>query len=165
MERPNTRKSKYTKKAFVKVVPAVKISRFQSGDAAKKFDYKVIVVPKTNLQIRQNALESARQSSNRWLEKNLAKNDFFLKMRVYPHHVLRENPLASGAGADRLSTGMAHSFGKSIGIAAQLRKGQPLFEVNVNQNGLETARQACKRVTHKVPCSCLVQVFKNDKLV
>ena len=160
LERPNTRKSKYSKKAFVKVVPASKVSRYQMGNASRKFSYSVTVVPKTDLQIRHNALESARQTSTRWLEKTLSKNDFFIKMRVFPHHVLRENPLASGAGADRLSTGMAHSFGKSISIAAQVLKNKPLFEISVDEAGLEVAKQAAKRIAHKVPCSCMVQVMK-----
>lgn len=160
LERPNTRKSKYTKKAFVKVVPASKVSRYQMGNAARKFSHKVVVMPKTSLQIRHNALESARQTSTRWLEKMLTKDAFFIKMRVFPHHVLRENPLASGAGADRLSTGMAHSFGKSISIAAQVLKNKPLFEINVDEQGVEVAKQACKRIAHKVPCSCIVQVMR-----
>ncbi len=161
LERPNTRKSKYSKKGFVKVVPASKIQRYESGNPTKKFKYTVLVNAKTSLQIRHNALEAARQTANKVLEGKLTKDGFYMKMRVYPHHVLRENPLASGAGADRLSTGMAHSFGKSISIAAQVRAGQPIFQISVDDNGLEFAKKAGLRIKHKVPCDCHIDIIKN----
>ena len=73
-------------------------------------------------------------------------------MRVYPHHILRENPLASGAGADRLSTGMAHNYGKPIGLAAQIKKGQPIFTVKTTKEHIALARAAMKRAAYKLPC-------------
>ena len=79
-------------------------------------------------------------------------------IRVYPHHILRENPLAAGAGADRMSTGMKHSFGKSIGIAAQVRKGQTLFQIQVNKEHLDTAKKALKLAGSKLPCSTSIEI-------
>jgi len=117
------------------------------------------VKTKSALQIRHNALESARLTANKALEKNLGKNNYFLKMRVFPHHILRENPLAAGAGADRMSTGMAHSYGKNVSIAAQLKQGQPVFEVDVDESGLKTAKLAMHRISHKLPCKCTIQIF------
>ena len=111
---------------------------------------------KDSLQIRHNAIESARLSANRLLEKNLGKQGFCLRIRIYPHHILRENPLASGAGADRMSTGMKKSFGKPIGIAAQVHKGQVLFEASVDKEHFETAKMALKRASYKLPCSCMI---------
>jgi len=57
----------------------------------------VDLVTKTALQIRHNALESARMTCNRLLETNLGKSGYRLKIRTYPFHILRENPLAAGA--------------------------------------------------------------------
>ncbi len=58
------------------------------------------------------------------------KTDYKFKIKVYPHHHIRENPLASGAGADRMSTGMKKSFGKVIGLAARVKEGQEVMEVH-----------------------------------
>jgi large subunit ribosomal protein L10e len=127
----------------------------------KEFKYTINVVSKGDLQIRHNAIESARQSANRVLEKNLGKNGYFFRINIYPHHILRENPLAAGAGADRMSTGMKMSFGKAIGVAAQVKKGQNLFTFGVEKGGLEFGKQAAKRVIHKVPTSCSIVVQEN----
>jgi large subunit ribosomal protein L10e len=111
-----------------------------------------------DLQIRDAALESARQTSNRVLEGALGKTGYFFQMKCYPHHILRENPLASGAGADRLSTGMAHNYGKPIGIAAQVKKGQAIFTVKTHKEHITLARLAMKRASYKLPCSCSIIV-------
>jgi len=80
-----------------------------------------------------------------------------MKIRIFPHHILRENPLATGAGADRMSTGMKKSFGKSIGIAAQVKANKILFTIKVNKNGIEVARKALKKAAHKLPCRCIIR--------
>ena len=161
IERPYTRVSKFRKKSYIKATPVCRIVRFQQGKENKKYTHKLQLVPKCALQIRDHALESARQTSNRVLEKNLGVNDYFYKMRLYPHHILRENPLASGAGADRFSTGMSHSFGKPIGRAVQLRKGQIIFELKVNKNGVAFGKLALERASKKLPCKCTIIQGKN----
>jgi large subunit ribosomal protein L10e len=161
LERPYTRFSKYKKLSYVRSRPVCKIVRFDVGEVAKKFPFTLDLVSKSDLQIRDNALESARQSANRVLEKNLGKTGYRFMTCVYPHHVLRENPLAAGAGADRLSTGMAHSFGKPIGIAAQVHKGTPLFTVHIGKEHVSLARLALKRASYKVPCKCAIVTTEN----
>ncbi len=160
LQRPFTRKSKYRKKSFIKAVPNSRVVRYDMGNARKKFALTYELVAKEDLNIRHNALESARLTSNRLLERNLGKSGFHLKLLVYPHHVLRENPLASGAGADRMSTGMKRAFGKSIGIAARVRKGQTVLRVGVDKNNAKLAHLAMKRASHKLPCS--YQIVLND---
>ncbi len=159
VKRPYTRKSKFTKKNYVRVAPTLRIQRFEAGNPNKKFEYFVLIRPKTRLQIRDNAIEAARQASNRVLAKNMTKDDYYFKTRVYPHHILRENPLASGAGADRMSTGMARSFGKNIGIAAQVDKTKPIFQINVNKQNLKHAKRAMKLASTKMPCKCYIDIF------
>lgn len=161
LERPNCRKSKYKKKNYVRATPSQLIVRFQMGNLKGKFERTIKLVSKNSLQIRQNAIESARQTSNKVLEGNMGKNDYHFKIRIYPFHHLRENPLAAGAGADRMSTGMKHSFGKPIGLAAQVRKGQTLMEVSVNKQNIEFARKALKRASYKMPGSCSILEQKN----
>ncbi len=156
LERSYTRKSKYKKLSYVRATPASKVVRYESGNTRRTFPVQVRLVTRDSLQLRHNALESARLSANRLLEKNLGKQGFCLKIRVFPHHVLRENPLASGAGADRMSTGMKKSFGKAIGIAAQVRKGQAIFSAHVDSGQESSARSALRRASFKLPCSCSI---------
>lgn len=162
LERPYTRISKFREKSFIKASPHIAIAKFDVGGKESKFSHRVDLVLKADLQLRHNALESARQTTNRWLEKNLGKEGYHLKLRVFPHHILRENPLASGAGADRMSTGMSRSFGKVIGKAARCFTGQPVMSAYVDENALEVARKALKRAQYKIPCACSIVVDKNS---
>lgn len=158
LERPYTRKSKYREKSFVRATPTNKVIRFDMGDDKKEYDYELTLHVKTALQIRHNALESARQTANRCLEERAGKGNYWLKLRLYPHHVLRENPLASGAGADRMSTGMQKSFGKAIGIAVQLKKDQILFSVRVHKEHIAVAKDALRKIYCKLPCECAIKI-------
>lgn len=158
IERPYTRVSKFKKKSYVKSTPHRVTVRFDMGNRKKKYKYSLDLVSKANLQIRHNAIESARMTCNRVLELQAGKNAYFLRICFFPHHILRENPLAAGAGADRFSTGMSHSFGKPISSAARIKKGQVLFHLNINKQHLELAKLALKRAAHKLPCSCQIKV-------
>ena len=161
IERPYTRISKYREKSYIRTARNLRVVRFNMGETNKKFQYTLNLISKASLQIRHNAIESARQSCNRLLEKILGKSGYFMKIRIYPHHVLRENPLASGAGADRMSTGMQKSFGKPIGFAAQVKEGKILVSLLVDKQNLETARKAMKRFSYKIPCQTSLQILQN----
>lgn len=159
IERPYTRKSKYRAKSYVRASPHTRIVRFDMGNPKKEYSNQVVLSVKEPIQIRDNALESARQSSNRVLEKALGKTEYHFKIRKFPHHYLRENPLASGAGADRMSTGMKKSFGKVIGCSAQYKEGEIVFSVKVNKSGLDAAKVAMIRAKNKLPCSCSIAII------
>lgn len=161
LERPYTRKSKYRSKAFVRAVPTNKVVKFEMGDLVKALPVVVQLHSDVDIQLRHNALESARKSANKLLETRLGKKGYKLKFRVYPHHILRNNPLASGAGADRMSTGMKMSFGKAVGIAAQVHKGQPIMEVCCNEKDVATAKLALTRARHKFPKGGFLSVGPN----
>jgi len=164
LERPYTRVSKYRDKSFVKTRPHSKIVKFDMGNTKKQYDYVLELITNQTLQIRHNAIEAARLSSNKLLEKKVGKSNYWMRIRIYPHHILRENPLASGAGADRMSTGMKHSFGKPIGVAAQIRKpGKVICELRVNKEHLELARKALKRFGYKLPCKTSIIVKKQEE--
>ena len=157
LERPYTRKSKYRKKAFVRAVPNNKIVKYVMGNQKKEYSYEVSLRSKVDIQIRHNALESARKTTNRLLETKAPLN-YRLRIKVYPHHILRNNPLAAGAGADRMSTGMSHSFGKAVGIAARVKKGQTIMDVAVNKDKLNIAKAALDRARKKMPCDCSIVI-------
>ena len=160
LERPYTRTSKFKAKSYIRMMPNPKVVRFETGDASRNFECTLNLLSKSGLQIRDNALESARQTSNRLLESYLGLNGFHMKVKAYPYHVLREHALAAGAGADRFSSGMAHSFGKPIGVAARVKKGQTIFQVSVDRQNLGVAKQALERASKKLPCSCTIQVIE-----
>lgn len=159
LERPYTRQSiRVPRKGYVKGVPGKKITNFEMGKKGE-YDTRVFLRASRPVQIRHNALESARVSAVKFLEKNIGKGaSFFFKIRVYPHHVIRENALATGAGADRFQQGMRQSFGKPIGTAARVHASQPLMEVQVNRPNVNTAKTAMKRASHKMPTPCKITV-------
>ncbi|MBW2967281.1 50S ribosomal protein L16 [Candidatus Woesearchaeota archaeon] len=160
IERPYTRISKFRTKSYVRARPNCRIVRFDMGELTKKFPYSVQLKSKSHMQVRDNAIEAARQTSNRVLQKKIGKTGWMMKIRPFPHHILRENPLASGAGADRMSTGMKKSFGKPIGIAAQIKEGQIVFQIDTTKNHLATAKDALRRASSKLPFGTSMEVVE-----
>ncbi|MBS3117371.1 50S ribosomal protein L16 [Candidatus Woesearchaeota archaeon] len=159
IERAYTRKSKYKKKGYIRAVPNHKIVKFDLGNLTKDFEGVASLYTKDRLQIRHNALESARVVINRQLHKNLGASGYHLKLRVYPHHILRENKMLTGAGADRMQSGMQHSFGKAISTAAQLKEGQKIFSVYVDKKDINVAKEALKRAVARLPCKCGIEAI------
>ena len=158
LERPWTRVSrKKPRKSYVVGVPYSRIHIFEMGNAEKEFDTNLWLVADRSVQIRSNALEAARVVSNKFLEKNIS-GDYFLKILVYPHHVLREHSLATGAGADRFSSGMRKAFGKPSGLAARVKKGQNIMWLRLNKKDLAIGRKALKRASMKLPTPCKIKV-------
>lgn len=155
VKRAYTRKSKYRAKGYVRAVPVSKVIKFDQGDLKKEFESKTDMLCKDRIQIRHNAIESARQVINRKLSTKLGKN-YHLQVRVVPHHVLRENKMLTGAGADRMQTGMQKAFGKAMGLAAQIKIGQPIFSVFTDKKDVEFTKVALKAGIHKLPCKCSV---------
>ena len=163
LERPYTRKSKYKKKGYIRAFPPHKISRFEMGDKSKQYDFKIKLVSKGTLQLRHNSLESARIVVNRVLESKLGSSYYF-KINIYPHHGLRENKMLGGAHADRLQTGMAHSFGKVIGSAAQVKAGKEIFTAWILKEGMEVAKAALKSATPRLPGSYIIVIEPLKKI-
>ncbi len=150
VKRAYTRKSKVKSKSFIKTIPANKIARYYMGDQKKKYGYRLSLIAKTPVQVRHNALESCRQVVNRKLNEEFGLDYSFI-LRVYPHHILRENRMLTGAGADRMQKGMQLSFGTPIGLAAQLKKGQAVFSVDVSEEKIEKAKFALKMAAPRMP--------------
>ena len=160
LKRPYTRISKYRKKSFVRAHPHSVISHFVMGNRTKIFPIRADLVAKCSLQIRHNALESARQVVNRRLQNELGQKSYCFKLLLYPHHILRENKMLSGAHADRLQTGMAHSFGRTVGLAVQAKRGKTLFRVKVLSNGIEHAKKALRLAYPRMPGTYTIDVRK-----
>ncbi len=166
LERPYTRVSKRKpRKSYVVGVPDPRIHHFEMGNVHGNFDTVVWLIAKRAVQIRHNALEAARVVMTKHLTKKVGSDNFFAKILVYPHHVLREHSLATGAGADRFSTGMRHAFGRPVGRAAQVRKGQKLIMVKVNKEKVEEAKEALRKAGSKIPTPVYIVVENLDKNV
>ena len=160
LERPNTRTSKHKpRKSYVKGVPSPKIRSFEVGTPKPEFTTKIALIAKKGGQIRHNALEAARVSTNKTLEKELGRGFYFFKILVFPHHILRENPIATGAGADRYQTGMRLSFGRPVSTAARVKKGQRIIDVRVPDGKEATARKALKVASSKLPVPCSFELY------
>jgi len=95
---------------------------------------------------------------NRYMQKHLGKEGYFMRIRIFPYQVLRENKQAQGAGADRVSQGMSHSFGKVIGRAARTKNGQAVISVLVDEENIEVAKEALMRTKAKLPFKLTVKV-------
>jgi large subunit ribosomal protein L10e len=77
---------------------------------------------------------------------------------------MRENPLASGAGADRFQTGMAKAFGKPIGRAARVKPGQKVASVYVTKEKIPVTKKALKRAMMKLSGKYKMQITENPKM-
>lgn len=159
--RPYTRISKKRTKSYIKTVPNSMIVKFKMGDI-KGFDkgeYPIAlhIVSKENCQLRDNSIEAVRQFLNRFLQVKLGK-EFYLGVQIYPHHILRENKMLTGAGADRMQTGMSRSFGKTMGRAAFVKPGQTLYIIGVKDTKAEVeARKLIKSIKARLACKVAIK--------
>ncbi len=156
--RAYTRKSKYKKKGFIKVVPASKVIKFNMGDLKKEFPKTIKLISKETFQIRHNAIESCRTLINRQLSKRFGSKGYRFIINQFPHHVLRENKMLTGAGADRMQSGMKHSFGKAMGTAAQLKPGKTIFTVKVNEPDVDFAKKALAKARSRIPGKVTIEI-------
>jgi len=157
---PFTRVSKVKGKSYIKTVPPQAIVKFSMGFSdiyrEGKLPHVLTLVSEENVQIRHNALEACRQFIHKKLDKELP-GQYYFQVISFPHHIQRENKMLTGAGSDRMQTGMQLSFGKSIGKAALIRTGGKIFMVAVqNEKGIKLVREIFKKVGPKLPCKTKV---------
>lgn len=161
VEIPYTRVSlRVQRKSYVTGVPNPKIREFDMGNKNGQFDFRIEMVSDTNTQLRHNGLEAGRIASNKVLEKNIGLANYHLKILPYPHHILREHCLATGAGADRFSSGMARAFGKVVGRAAQVKIGSVVVQLSVNLQFVEIAKLALKQAKLKFGLPSHINIVK-----
>lgn len=153
---PYTRISRKKSKSYIKVVPPQKIVKFTMGNSSiynrGGFPHILTLTSTEDVQIRHNALEACRQCIHRMLEKDFS-GQFYFKVVPFPHHIQRENKMLTGAGADRMQTGMQLSFGKSVGKAALVKKNSPVFVIALgSEKALIKTRICLKQIKSKLPC-------------
>ena len=152
----------FTRREYMGGIPNLRIAQFDMGNRKAKFPITFSLIANERCQIRHNALESARITANRVLEKYLGQTNYRLRILVYPHHVLRENKQATGAGADRVSQGMRASFGKTVGTAARVKAGQKLITVDTIERNSEFVKNALRKAGIKIPTPCRISTNHNN---
>ncbi|MDD1676367.1 MAG: 50S ribosomal protein L16 [Methanomicrobiales archaeon] len=147
----NLAKKAYTRREYMGGVPGSKIVTFDIGNLSGEFPIEVSLEVLEACQIRHSALEAARVAINRRLATDVGKTNYLMKVRTYPHHVLRENKQATGAGADRVSEGMRLAFGKAVGSAARVRSRQKVVSVFTFPQHADKVKDALKHGAYKLP--------------
>jgi large subunit ribosomal protein L10e len=147
----------YTRREYMGGVPNCRITQFDTGNLHDEFPLCLTLETEEAAQVRDIALEAARVSAVRVMEK-AAPNAFHLKVRRYPHQVLREHKMAMGAGADRISDGMRRAFGKAVGHAVRANIGTALLTVYTTEAHLADAREALRKASHKLPVPTRVDI-------
>jgi len=148
----------YSREEYIHSVPQPKISRFTSGDSNDEYEYTISLISSSNVKINSRALEAARVTANRALERMLGERSFLLKVIPYPHEVVREHKMMGFAGADRLSQGMKLSFGKPTGRAARVKKDQEILTIFVDKEDIKAAKKALERASKKLPIKYNINV-------
>jgi large subunit ribosomal protein L10e len=148
----------YVRREYIAGKPQIKIARFSSGQSKENYyDYKLELLATERIQIRHNALESARLAANKTMAR-AGDTSFFSSLKVYPHVLLRENKMIATAGADRLQEGMRRAFGKATGLAARIQPNQVIYEAYVTSSNLALAKEAFKVASSKWGCPIIVRV-------
>jgi len=161
-------KPSYTRREYITGIPGSKIAQHNMGDLqADPEDYPVQIslVVEEAVQLRHGSLESARLSANRHLLKTLGEGQYKMILRKFPHQVLRENKQATGAGADRVSDGMRQSFGKIVGTAARVPKGDPIFTAYCDVDQAPVVKEAFRRAYNKMSPPCRIVVDRGEELL
>jgi len=167
---PYTRTSSKKEKSYIKTVPPQSIVKFSMGSWALlkegKLPHVLTMVAEESAQIRHNALEACRQYIDKQMDTNLP-GQYFFRVIPFPHHIQRENKMLTGAGADRMSSGMQLSFGKAAGKAALVKEGSGIFMIaTTNEKAIQVVRGILKRVKPKLPCRTkVIYEFRKPEVI
>ena len=157
----------YTRRKYTGGVPNNRIMRFHMGNrkAAEADEFPVILnmTVDESCQGRHTALEAARVISNATIRAVAGQDGYALRVHVYPHHILRENKQATGAGADRVSQGMRCAFGKNVGTAARCKRGTTVISISTIPKNFMAAKDALRKASMKIPSPCTTKVVKGHE--
>ena len=146
----------YTRREYMGGIPPPRIIQFVVGNKTDKFPVTVALHVLERCNVRHNSLEAARITVTRDMEKKVGPTNFRLRVRVYPHVILRENKQATGAGADRVSQGMRAAYGKNVGTAAEVQADQIIMTVETTEQFIQSSKEALRKAGMKIPSPCSV---------
>ncbi len=154
---------KVLSKNYIRGAPDPKIKFFNMGNQKKDYKHETTLYAKERAQVRDTALEASRVTVNKKLEAGIGIENYHFIVRPHPHHIIRENAIISGAGADRLQTGMRQAFGKPAGRAARVKRNQPVLSIKTRKKvDKEKARKALNSVKSKLPMPCHIETKELD---
>ena len=162
----NVKQRSFTRRKYMGGVPGSQVIHYDMGELSHpNFEVKLSLVVEEKCQIRHTSLEAARVAANRHLIEDTGRVGYYMKLRVYPHEVIRENKQATGAGADRVSSGMRRAFGKNVGTAARVKPMQKIFTVAVAKENFAAAKKALWHAGQKLPTPCRIVIDEGAELV
>merc|ERR1711907_508164 len=144
----------YPKSRFNRGVPDANLRMYACGSKKKKhevFPACAHLVGYEKEQITSEALEASRVAGNKYMLVNCGRENFHLRIRVHPWHVVRINKMLSCAGADRLQQGMRGAFGKALCKSARVGIGQILLSIRTTRERVPQAQEALRRAKFKFP--------------
>ena len=154
----------FTRRKYVRSVPGSKITSFESGNKGGNFPVTLSLCSKEACQIRHVSLEAARMMTNKHMQRKVGTENYYLIIRVYPHHILRENKMMAFAGADRLQDGMRRSFGKPMDVAARVDANQALATIHTLPQHVDKAIRALQIGGDKLPTSIYIKFDKGEDI-
>jgi large subunit ribosomal protein L10e len=154
----------YTRTEYMGGIPHCRITQFDTGNVHQRYKHEFTMVTEEAGHVQDKALEAARVTIVRVMDK-AASNNFHLKVRRYPHAILREHKMATGAGADRISDGMRGAFGKPVGHAVRAQIGEPLITLACRSENVNDAKEALRKASCKLPMPMRIQVLEHVGMV
>jgi len=149
----------YTRREYTGGIPNSRITNFHMGNrvAGEKREFPVELTLQVDnaCQIRHTAYATIREAAG--------SQGYSLRVRVYPHQVLRENKQATGAGADRVSQGMRCAFGKNVGTAARVTKNQKVITIQTTPEHFAAAKDALRKANCKLPTTSSITVDRGHE--
>src|SRR6056297_386247 len=161
----NVTQRSFTRRKYMGGVPGSQVIHYDMGNKTAEFPVKITLIAKERCQLTHKSLEAARITANRTMMNTAGRTGYHIKLRVYPHEVLRENKQATGAGADRVSSGMRAAWGKNVGTAARISAGQKVFTISVNKEHFPMAKDALRKAGQKLPTPVRLVVDQGQELV
>lgn len=140
---------KKPRKNYVRALPHTSLLVYNMGVNKDTYDLTMTLNTTEPVQLRSNALEAARQVANKYLESQIPQ-EYSFRILVYPHNVIREHKMATGAGADRISRGMSQAFGRPTFVAARMRSNQPVLMVRTSKQNKKAVVEAFRRASSKL---------------
>jgi len=144
----------YPKSRYCRGVPDPKIRIFDLGRkkaTVDEFPFCAHLISLEREQLSSEALEAGRICCNKYITKMGGKDNFHMRVRVHPFHVLRIHKMLSCAGADRLQTGMRAAYGKPLSTVARVKIGQIIFSIRGKEGNSAHIVEALRRSAAKFP--------------
>ncbi|KAI5150132.1 large subunit ribosomal protein L10e [Enteropsectra breve] len=153
-------KKAYIKSRFARACPESKIAIHDLGNKKAPADllpYRINLISNEDEHISSEALEAARIATNKYMIKNVGKDNYHMRICPQPVHILRINKMLTCAGADRLQTGMRNSFGKPYGRAARVFQQKHIINIRTKEAHVAHAHEALRRGKNKLPGQQIIQ--------